>query len=311
MSLYRRRIFIYFIILLLLIIEPLIYLFYLSDSHCKNNIEISIPDNISDKASIININTRILCWIPTTLNRLDRAIIVYETWAKRCDHSIFMIAGSRPTRSFDHSKYPFPIAYIGDETIEKYNRLSEKTLLSLLYIYKQYGHDYDWFFKGDDDTYVIIENLRHFLRRRPSNTSFYYGYIAKTSDRLYPSGGAGYVLSQEALLQFGKQILTNTEKRKLCNKDEAEDINLAYCLARIGIFVINARDNQQLEIFHPMTFEQHFMGNFTKWIKKNAQFDQKKGEQCCSPLTISFHSLSPVEMKMMHFLLYRIKKAPV
>lgn len=222
-----------------------------------------------------------------------------------------MIAGSRPSRPLDRSTYPFSIAYIGNETIETVSQLPEKVLLSLLYIYQRYGHDYDWFFKGDDDTFVIIENLRHFLRRRLSNISTGYGYIAKTSDRFYPSGGAGYVLSQKALLQFGEQILTKPEQRKLCNLSEAEDINIAYCLSRIGIFFINARDDQQLEKFHPMTFEHHFMGNFTKWIIENAQFDQKKGEQCCSPLTISFHHLSPEEMRMMHFLLYRIQKASI
>jgi glycoprotein-N-acetylgalactosamine 3-beta-galactosyltransferase len=232
-----------------------------------------------------------------------------RTWANRCDHSVFIIAGSHPLRPFDRSTFPLSIAFIGDEKIEKYNQLSEKILISLLYIYERYGRDYDWFFKADDDTYVIVENLRHLLRRRASNASAYFGYIAKTPDRFYPSGGAGYVLSQEALLKFGEEILIKPEKRKLCKTDEAEDINLAYCLARIGIFPTNTRDDQQLETFHPMTFEEHFLGNFTKWIEKNAQFEQKKGEECCSPLTISFHSLSPVQMRMMHFLLYQIQKA--
>ena len=222
-----------------------------------------------------------------------------------------MVAGPPPSPPLDRSIYPFSIAYIGDEKIEKYNQLSQKILLCLQHIYEQYGRDYDWFFKGDDDTYVIVENLRHLLRRRPSNISFYHGYTAKTIDRFYPSGGAGYVLSQGALLQLGEQILTKPEKLKLCNKDEAEDLNLAYCLASIGIYVTNARDENQLETFHPMTFEQHFLGKFTKWIEKNAQFDQKKGEQCCAPWTISFHSLSPEEMRMIHFLLYRIQIAPI
>lgn len=235
----------------------------------------------------------------------------FRTWAKRCDRSIFLIAGSPPSTPLNRTAYPFHIAYIGDEKVEKYRKLSEKVLLCLLYIYEKYGQDYDWFFKGDDDTYVIVENLRHFLRRRPSNFSFYYGYIATTSDRLYPSGGAGYVLSQDALLQFGKKILSKPEERESCRKDEAEDINLAYCLARIGVYVINARDDQQRETFHPMTFEQHFLGRFTKWIEKNAQFGQKKGEDCCATFTISFHSLSPEEMRMMHFLLYHIRIAPI
>lgn len=249
-------------------------------------------------------------------NHFARLIIYFSiekcrTWAKRCDRSIFLIGGSPPSPPLNTTAYPFSIVYIGDETVEKYRKLPEKVLLCLLYIYENYGKDYDWFFKGDDDTYVIVENLRHFLRRQPSNYSFYYGYIATTTDRLYTSGGAGYVLSQDALLQFGKKILSKPEERNSCRKDEAEDVNIAYCLARVGIFAMNARDSQQRETFHPMTFEQHFLGKFTKWIEKNAQFGQKKGEECCATYTISFHSLSPEEMRMMHFLLYHIRIASI
>lgn len=78
MLLYRRRMFIYLVLFLLIIVQPCIYLYYLSTFECENRIEISIPENISDRASIYNINTRVLCWIPTTLKRLDRAVVVHE-----------------------------------------------------------------------------------------------------------------------------------------------------------------------------------------------------------------------------------------
>jgi len=75
MLLYRRRMFIYCFLFLLIIVQPLIYIFYL---RCDNKIQIFLPDNITDKANIFNLNTRILCWIPTTLARLDRATVVHE-----------------------------------------------------------------------------------------------------------------------------------------------------------------------------------------------------------------------------------------
>ncbi|CAF1455374.1 unnamed protein product [Adineta ricciae] len=265
------------------------------------------PEVTFNKNDIINLNPKILCWIPTTIARLDRARAV--TWGKRCDRSLFLIAGSPPTQPLNRSLYRFPIAYIGNDNIEKYDQLSSKVLHSLHYIYNRYRSDYDWFFKGDDDTFVIVENLRHFLRRRVSNQTTCYGYIAQTSDRLYPSGGAGYVLSQATLIRLGEEVLSKPEQLRLCLTDQAEDINIAYCLARIHVYVMNLRDENQLETFHPMTFEQHYLGKFTKWIERNAQFPQKKGDACCSPLTISFHSLSIDEMRMMHFLLYRIQKA--
>ena len=75
---HRRRMFIYFVLFLLIVVQPCIYLHYRSTFQCKNQIVFPIPENISDRASIVNINTRILCWIPTTLKRLDRAAVVYE-----------------------------------------------------------------------------------------------------------------------------------------------------------------------------------------------------------------------------------------
>jgi len=79
MSSYRRRMFLYYVLLLLIIVQPLIYIFYSSNSHCVNEkIPTLILDNVIDKRNIVNLNTRILCWIPTTLKRLDRAVVVYE-----------------------------------------------------------------------------------------------------------------------------------------------------------------------------------------------------------------------------------------
>lgn len=70
--------FIYCILLTLIIVQPIIYIYYSSNIQCDNKVEIIIPENITDRESIFNINTRILCWIPTTLKRLDRAIVVHK-----------------------------------------------------------------------------------------------------------------------------------------------------------------------------------------------------------------------------------------
>jgi glycoprotein-N-acetylgalactosamine 3-beta-galactosyltransferase len=57
--------------------------------------------------------------------------------------------------------------------------------------------------KADDDTYVILENLRYFLRGYKSSDPVYCGHHFKTKvQQGYYSGGAGYVLSKEALTRL-------------------------------------------------------------------------------------------------------------
>jgi len=49
---------------------------------------------------------------------------------------------------------------VGLDVQEGHSNLYEKTKEAFKYLWKHHIQDADWFMKADDDTYVIVENLR-------------------------------------------------------------------------------------------------------------------------------------------------------
>ncbi|KAL0165573.1 hypothetical protein M9458_037417, partial [Cirrhinus mrigala] len=98
---------------------------------------------------------------------------IRATWGKRCNI----------------------ILYMSSE-----DQLYWKTIRAFQHIHTHHLDDADWFLKADDDTFVVVENLRYGLSKHNTEKPLYFGrrfmpFVAQG----YMSGGAGYVLSKEAL----------------------------------------------------------------------------------------------------------------
>ena len=134
-------------------------------------------------------------------------------------------------------------------------------------MYDHHFNDADWFLKADDDSFVILENLRYFLSKHNSSQQNYFGRHF-TMYGGYNSGGAGYVFSKATLMTFN-QALQDPSNCKL--KSLAEDMEVGVCLRNMGVFPGDTRDEFGRETFHPFKPEAHLIPNGipnSSWIYK-------------------------------------------
>nr|KAG5692611.1 hypothetical protein BaRGS_030039 [Batillaria attramentaria] len=122
-------------------------------------------------ARALHRQVRVLCWIQSTEKQLNSKVrAVNDTWVKRCDGHVFFVDTQHHNASSD-------VIELGVK--DGRGHLTEKSVAALAYVYEKYGKDYDWFLKGDDDAYVVLENLKFLLSHYNPNTPVYLGHLYK------------------------------------------------------------------------------------------------------------------------------------
>ncbi|XP_027026358.2 glycoprotein-N-acetylgalactosamine 3-beta-galactosyltransferase 1-A [Tachysurus fulvidraco] len=239
---------------------------------------------------------RILCWVMTSPSNLQsKARHVKATWSRHCNTVLFMSSKD------DHD---FPA--VGLETGEGRDQLYWKTIRAFHYALKNHGDDADWFLKADDDTFVVVDNLRLILSNYSSEEPIYFGKRFKPYVKQgYMSGGAGYVLSKEALRRFVKGFST-----KVCtHTSSVEDLAMGQCLEKMGVLAGDSRDSIQRETFHPFIPEHHLTQVFSKtfWYWNYCYYPIVLGPQCCSDVAVSFHYVDADLMYLLEYYTYHLR----
>jgi glycoprotein-N-acetylgalactosamine 3-beta-galactosyltransferase len=209
-----------------------------------------------------------------------------------------------------------------------WNKLNE----TLAYVWENYAQDYDWFFKVDDDSYVVMENLKVFLSQVTTETQqqeqqqqqqqppLVFGYPLTT----YPwSFWRDPYFTGENNSHFGdffyNQVKNASSATDYCAGGSGYVMNKAYLqtflkalkspltlkgtppedmahgatMAAIGILPSSAKDYAGRERFLPEP------PNLIQW--KHEHYMKRKrilmaGSKCCSRYTVSFHHLTPQEL---------------
>ncbi|XP_071100331.1 glycoprotein-N-acetylgalactosamine 3-beta-galactosyltransferase 1-like [Haliotis cracherodii] len=238
---------------------------------------------------------RILCVVPSTIqNEHTKAHAVNVTWGARCNKLLFVFVSH-------HSKF----SHISLDVPDGRDHLTAKTMQALQTVYKEYGDAYDWVLKADDDSYMIMENLRFLLSKFSPLEPVYIGYHFKVLvHNGYMSGGGSYVISKKALRLLVEKGFGEDEA---CAKDgNDEDVDVGRCMETIGVKAYVSYDKFGRDTFHPQRIEQHIIGPLPWYLKVYPAHPVQAGPECCSQLSISFHYVSYHLMYIIDILLYRI-----
>ncbi|CAG9769859.1 unnamed protein product [Ceutorhynchus assimilis] len=277
--------------------NPIPYFDFVGD-HSNNDthhrmLDTSMADEMFQKV-------RILCWIMTgPANHFKKAIHVKATWGKRCNKLIFMSSEADPL-----------LPSVALPVREDRPHLWGKTKEAMKYVYNRYYDQYDWFFKADDDTYTVMENMRYMLYYANSSDPIYYGCRMKSppNNMDFMSGGAGYILSKEALRRFVEDALPN---RHICRSKDTgdEDVEISKCLQAVGVELGDSLDNENRNRFTPVFVNDMLIPgilNDVKWFTDMMYHPYNMGLTCCSDNLISTHYVTPHQMYLLEYLIYHV-----
>lgn len=209
-----------------------------------------------------------------------------DTWSKHCDKAVFYTSeASKALEALDLNEQ------------DDWVRLRK----ALKHAYENAG-DLKWFFIAQPTTFAIIENLKYLVLTKDPSEPFYLGSTMKSGELEYIAYNSGIVLSYEALRRL-VEVFKDEDKcpergRGLWKLTEEKQ--LAICLKYTGVFAENGEDAHGKGLFNSRTVESLIVDS----MKANPS---AVVEGCCSDMAITFNGMSPNQMQVMMYGVYRLR----
>ena len=293
----------------------LLYLIW-SQSKRKNEYKVFSPVNTDYGINVTTSGPRLLCMVLTTPdNYLTKAVHVQATWGRRCDTLLFISSSEKGLVSwFITPKVGsnFPVR----ELTGVYGRknLWSKVKLGLTLVWRDYVGQFDFLIKADDDTFLIVENLRHLLHEMSPDDPLILGHHQEDRGVAYMSGGSGYVLSHAAVRDIVEVGLKGDQPCYLPHPVGQEievfpneDLQMGKCAALLNI-KFKSSEIKDKSTFLPFSISRLLVPDLRPrwWIARTKEC--KNSEGCVSRSLISLHYVRPEMMYVYQYFVYEFQR---
>lgn len=192
---------------------------------------------------------RILCWVMTfPASHETKATAVNNTWGRLCDILLFMT-------SEHHPRLPtVKLEIIGPESRAQ---LWSKNVQAWQHLYHHYLDKADWFVRGDDDSFLVLENLRRFLATQDPNEARYFGrkmlHFGVDKNSFYP--GTCIIKSRATVRKLGAAVAADPNFWVPSFDGTMDDYLTGPTLRKLGIDTEYSFDEEGRALFFPLSIE--------------------------------------------------------
>lgn len=260
------------------------------DHHHHHHVQAASKDELTRLSDAqmqkLSNQVRVSCLIMVKPKIISHWASAVDTWSKHCDKAEFYT--SEATKALEA---------VDLNEKDDWARLRK----ALQHAYNNAG-TLRWFFIAEATTFAIIENLKYLVLNKDPSEPFYLGKSMKSGELEYVEYDSGIVLSYEALRRLVK-IFKDEEKcpeRGNMLWKLTEEKQLAECLKYTGVFAENGEDSHGKGLFNSK--------GVTSLISDSMKANPNNVlDACCSDLAITFNDMSPNQMQVLMFGVYRLR----
>jgi glycoprotein-N-acetylgalactosamine 3-beta-galactosyltransferase len=173
---------------------------------------------------------------------------------------------------------------------------------AISYIYKHHVNDFDWILKANDNTFIVMENLRWLLFQYDSDWPLLIGQRFLKEDYMVGT----YAISKRAFTRLIQKGFTNNE---ICETNGGDgDKEISKCLQHLNVLQIDALDDEGKGMFFQNNLESALFPE-----KIDANYDQwwwhklKQGSpNCCSDRLIAMQNIWNTHLYYMEYFIYKV-----